>query len=870
MINHFTFNGTSTADLGLIVSGVSIFGAGSRKVEKAGIPGRNGDLQIELGGFNNYTVRYTVSITNDFTTTAQQIREWLLESKGYCDLTDTYHPDEIRKACFNSDIEFTTSMLYKYGQASIQFDCLPERYLTTNTPITTTATADTTTDTAMSLNTVPTPLNISLNGNTTQEGSSGKNLLDFTYWAENVLLMRANKTVSNGNFTITSTGDDAYTRYDNNALFPTVTANTNYTFSWNVVSNTGVGEIYIFGADSSVITHIPAINNHYVTFNSGSNTVIKFRLGVTSTGTSITFNNLQLEKGSTATAYEPHISPTNSQVIHNVSGDNEVKVLGKNLFEPTLISNGTNITHSSATTDVQVGVDGTFTWKSNGTDMYIGQVGGAGNNYQNTFGILIPVLPNTNYVLSDTSGYGANYITWYDANKKSLGYVGAFMPVSAKKSPANARYASIRFGYNQGVSGQTYSTRIQFEQANAKTDFEPYTRQSYPLYLPIDNLLHIPNGQTTRGGVTFKETDNGIEITGSTQSSTFVVLYDGTLPSGDYTISGMDSGSSANTYQIVIYKNGSTIQYYRTATTYTFSVVSTDAILIRFFVYNGQGDFGGKILPLQLNKGANANQYNPYGTTPIELNGIGTYSDYIYKNGGKWYLHKAIGKVDMGTLSWNRYQFSEVYAFYCSVANKYSYGSVAGLCEVYPVVQTPTSAGYLQNKTMDTQSYETYIYVRDDSYTDARTFKTSLNGVLLYYPLQTPTNTEITDTTLINQLNNIEKAYSYNGTTNILQVSNDNGFMLGVVSLHGSTFTSNYKGEPIITVNSTGLIYLNGEVMEVLSAPVTINCQTMQCYNGVVNMNNEVRVNDFPEIKIGSNEVGSSMALTITPNNWRH
>ena len=94
--------------------------------------------------------------------------------------------------------------------------------------------------------------------------------------------------------------------------------------------------------------------------------------------------------------------------------------------------------------------------------------------------------------------------------------------------------------------------------------------------------------------------------------------------------------------------------------------------------------------------------------------------------------------------------------------------------------------------------------------------------------------------------------------------------MLGVVSLHGSTFTSNYKGEPIITVNSTGLIYLNGEVMEVLSAPVTINCQTMQCYNGVVNMNNEVRVNDFPEIKIGSNEVGSSMALTITPNNWRH
>lgn len=128
-MNHFTFNGKSTRDFGLIVSGVSIYGAPSRKVEKASVPGRNGDINIELGGFNNYIVRYDVSVTENFTAKAQDIANWLLSSRGYSRLDDTYNADSFRLASYYNQIDFTTSMLYRYGTAPVEFDCHPQRFL---------------------------------------------------------------------------------------------------------------------------------------------------------------------------------------------------------------------------------------------------------------------------------------------------------------------------------------------------------------------------------------------------------------------------------------------------------------------------------------------------------------------------------------------------------------------------------------------------------------------------------------------------------------------------------------------------------------------------------------------------------------------
>lgn len=910
MINHFTFNGTSTAQLGLIVSGVSIFGAGSRKVEKAGIPGRNGDLQIELGGFNNYTVRYTVSITKNFTTTAQQIREWLLESKGYCDLTDTYHPDEIRKACFNSDIEFTTSMLYKYGQASIQFDCLPERYLTTNTPITTTATADTTTDTTLSLSTVPTPINISLNGNTTQEGSSGKNKLPIEAYTGIPYNPSAGTTISptakatqwtsNGNGTFKMT----LTSWEQASLITAPLTAGQYVARVTTVTAGMIIGIYVVNADGT--------SNRVSALKNGTTANEAFQVATTLTqgqyfafyiaggSGECTIKEPMVEAGSTATAYEPHISPTNPQPIHSVSGDNTVFVSGKNMWGGTKMVSDIKKALPSATADYDNNI---ITYGAN-TDGNINPNLTADITFKPTTDYTIILSVSSNSATASTN----MYVLFTDG---TIEYINKPQALASKQTFAfhpNRLNKSIQGIHKVWASGTStfYADECGLFEGNIELkDFEVFGAQSYPLYLPVENLLNLTNSTLTSYGVIFAINDGIVTAKGTTTRGSYgetdaitngLVLLGNygnyanvaennsiEVTEGSYTLSAdiVNNGNTQGGLFIGVGVLGArpTTFYKLTSGSYTVTATSGQRIMLAIW-YEGNASATNvdlTISNIQLEKGTNANHYTPYGTTPIELNKIGTYQDYIYKNGGKWYLHKEIQKIVPPTHGYNYSTgtSSNVRYFTLNPANSAIGGSTSintdanyyGFSNRF-ICRTGVEIGHFYI----TNSGNGLLFVVDQAITTSAELQTWLasNPTEFIILMRTATNTEITDTTLINQLNNIEKAYSYNGTTNILQVSNDNGFMLEVVSLHGSTFNSNYKGEPIITVNATGLIYLNGEVMEVLSAPVTINCQTMQCYNGAVNMNNEVRVNDFPEIKIGANEVGSSMALTITPNNWRH
>lgn len=143
MINHFTYNGKSSGELGLIVNGVNIYGSASRVVDKVQVPYRNGDLLIDTGAYNNYMLSYTVGIINNTKATAEAISEWLLAPKGYNRLTDTYNTDIYRMATYYNQLDYTLSMLYRYGSATISFDCKPQKYLLTG-DLTTTITSNST------------------------------------------------------------------------------------------------------------------------------------------------------------------------------------------------------------------------------------------------------------------------------------------------------------------------------------------------------------------------------------------------------------------------------------------------------------------------------------------------------------------------------------------------------------------------------------------------------------------------------------------------------------------------------------------------------------------------------------------------------
>lgn len=135
-MNSFTFNGTSSNNWGLLVDNVRVFGAPAPDVESVSIAGRNGDLTLFNGRYNNYTVSYTISIINGFPMNARAIATWLLEPVGYQRLEDTYQPDYYRMGRFISSLEYTVTALCFYGKATVNFDCDPRLFLKSGeTPI---------------------------------------------------------------------------------------------------------------------------------------------------------------------------------------------------------------------------------------------------------------------------------------------------------------------------------------------------------------------------------------------------------------------------------------------------------------------------------------------------------------------------------------------------------------------------------------------------------------------------------------------------------------------------------------------------------------------------------------------------------------
>lgn len=130
-MNYFEIGGRSSDNFGVYIGGQETFNAPVRDVEKVSIPGRNGDLIIDHGRWNNIVIAYNAVIMEDFAANVDDFCSWLHSLRGYNKLTDTYHTDWFRLAAFHDDIEFITSAFNATGKAQIRFDCKPQKFLYT-------------------------------------------------------------------------------------------------------------------------------------------------------------------------------------------------------------------------------------------------------------------------------------------------------------------------------------------------------------------------------------------------------------------------------------------------------------------------------------------------------------------------------------------------------------------------------------------------------------------------------------------------------------------------------------------------------------------------------------------------------------------
>lgn len=128
-----TFDGASSLAYGVQIFGEGVFNAPERDVEMITIPGRNGTFALDNGRFNNILVTYPANIiadnAADFAQAVSDFRNQLCSRKGYCRLSDDYHPDEYRMAVYKSGLEVDEKLL-RTGEFDITFECKPQRWLT--------------------------------------------------------------------------------------------------------------------------------------------------------------------------------------------------------------------------------------------------------------------------------------------------------------------------------------------------------------------------------------------------------------------------------------------------------------------------------------------------------------------------------------------------------------------------------------------------------------------------------------------------------------------------------------------------------------------------------------------------------------------
>ena len=133
-LNYIQFGNVRSSDFGIYISGEGTFNAPVRKGSVVSVPGRNGDLFIDGGAFENIEVTYPAYFYEptlpDFSATIANFRNAMLGQKGYQTLRDTFNDGEYRKGLFVAGLDISPVMYNTAATFDLVFNCKPQRFLT--------------------------------------------------------------------------------------------------------------------------------------------------------------------------------------------------------------------------------------------------------------------------------------------------------------------------------------------------------------------------------------------------------------------------------------------------------------------------------------------------------------------------------------------------------------------------------------------------------------------------------------------------------------------------------------------------------------------------------------------------------------------
>ena len=363
--------------------------------------------------------------------------------------------------------------------------------------------------------------------------------------------------------------------------------------------------------------------------------------------------------------------------------------------------------------------------------------------------------------------------------------------------------------YPRGSNVSTTFDEIMIEENSTMSDYEPYTggipapNPDYP-YMPSrvtgENGLIISNvnlfepkmASITVRGVTCTNNGDGTFTLNGTAEGTIDYRLDQNQRAssdnlkaynGNYTLmcNELVQGLSMGVMQFNTWKEFCGINYNRLSA--TSNIDNRDNCFVILHVANGAVLNNVTIRPI-LVKGSTApstyveheEQNYQLSLGNIELNSSpdGTVRDMIIGSKDNWYKREYIGKVVLdGSENWDYTNG----VFNLSTTARYLLANWLCNALTFGGTATNTSTAYQNgNNKISVNTSGSRLYIRIDDITNASDFKTYLssNNIIVNAPLAEYTDIPITDTTLINQLNDIyENAHSYNGTTNITTTYED-------------------------------------------------------------------------------------------------
>ena len=619
MRNYITLNGKNSNEInGLLIQELPPISKPQIRTEVEEIDGRDGDIVTKLG-FAAYDKEFTVGLYKDF-----DINAIIAYFNSEGTVVFSNEPDKYYNYQIIDQIDF--ERLVRYRTATVRMHCQPFKYSNTEGARTLgnkgTASGE---GSFITLDNTPEAQfsKIDPKGNATQMTYSGKNLIGAgsehyptAAWynlneGETITTTTSGATVAdtaNGfNITLTAAWYGVF-------FIVPVTAGQTYHIKINA-SGTGCrSSLYWLDADKKILRKGGVLNINplsleaNLTVNSGE-AYVALALG-SNAATTLTVTEPQLEKGSQASSYEPYVggtaspNPSYPQPISVVTGENTVKIQGKNLFDKDSAvagllnrENGQLWTSSTYMTSDYIKVEAGQTYTSTGFNNWYR----AGFNAQKQWTSLLPesdtfTIPN-----------GVSYI---------------------RTSVSNANLDTA-----------------QLELGATATDYEAYHGQSFEINLG-KNLL---DPTATLQGV-WNNASN------TTTCTFFTPIYNGET----YTISNQDTATWRFSAGLTTNPTnnpagtGSQISAWQTGASYAITAQSNGYLWVQLRK-NANTAITPSDIPsdvFMVERGSTATSFAPY-FTPIELAKIGTYQDRIYKADSKWYIRRAVRHLSLPVASMN-------------------------------------------------------------------------------------------------------------------------------------------------------------------------------------------------------------------------